>query len=257
MPRLSAGWAAAISVWRPRRIPLRNSALAFYGLLTLLTVLLTIGPPLGIWPLVYWMPGLSFIRVPSRFTILGMLGLALMAACGFERLSARLQPDRRRIAAVAVGALLVVEYLAIPLEVSPYRVEIPAVDRWLATQPGVFAIAEVPLPDPADAGAFERRQTAFMMHASAHWQKTVHGYSGFRAPIHEQLFRLLREFPSDEGLRRLSQLGVSRIVVHTDLYEPGEWPAVESRIARFPGRLRLEHTEGAGRVYSLHPPGRQ
>ena len=129
---------------------------------------------------------------------------------------------------------------------NPYRVEIPPIDRWLATQPGSFAIAEVPLPDPADAGAFERRQTAFMMHASAHWQKTVHGYSGFRAPLHEELFLLLRRFPSEDGLRRLSELGVSRIVVHTDLYEAGEWPEVEARIARFPGWLRLEHVEGAG-----------
>jgi hypothetical protein len=41
------------------------------------------GPPLGIWPLVYWLPGLNFIRVPSRFTILALLGLAVLAAFGF------------------------------------------------------------------------------------------------------------------------------------------------------------------------------
>jgi hypothetical protein len=149
------------------------------------------------------------------------------------------------------------ESLAIPLEVNPYRVEIPPIDQWLAAQPGSFAIAEVPVPDPVNPGEFERRQTAYMMHASAHWQKTVHGYSGFRAPLHERLFQDLRAFPSDEGLRRLTDIGVSRVVVHTDLYEPGEWAAVETRIGRFPDRLRLEHIEGDGRVYSLWPPAPQ
>jgi hypothetical protein len=256
-PRLSAAWEAVVSVWRPRRIALRDSALAFYGLLTFLTVLLTVGPPLGIWPLVYWMPGFSFIRVPSRFTILGMLGLAVLAGIGFDRVRERLQPGRRRIAAIVVCVLFMGEFLAIPLEVNPYRVEIPQIDRWLAAQPGSFAIAEVPLPDPVNPGEFERRQTAYMMHASAHWQKTVHGYSGFRATLHERLFQSLREFPSDEGLRRLTGLGVSRVVVHTDLYEPGDWAAVEARIGRFPDLLRLEHVEGAGRVYSLRPPAPQ
>jgi hypothetical protein len=252
-PRLSAAWAAVVSVWRPWRIALRDSALAFYGLLALLTILLTVSPPLGIWPLVYSMPGFSFIRVPSRFTILGMLGLAVLAGIGFDRVRERLQPGRRPVAAIVVCSLLMAEFLAIPLEVNPYRVEIPPIDRWLAGQPGSFAIAEVPLPDPVNPGEFERRQTAYMMHASAHWQKTVHGYSGFRATLHERLFQNLREFPSDEGLRRLTGLGVSRVVVHTDLYEPGDWAAVEARIGRFPDRLRLEHIEGAGRVYSLRP----
>jgi hypothetical protein len=245
------------ATWRRWRAALRPSASGFYLLLTILAILLSIGPPLGLWPLVYWMPGFSFIRVPSRFTILGMLGLAVLAGIGFDRLRARLRPEQRLAASIMVGVLLVAEFLAIPLEVNPYRVEIPMIDRWLASQHGPFAIAEIPLPDPANQGDFERRQTAYMMHATAHWQKTVHGYSGFRAPVHELIFQNLREFPTDEGLRRLTLLGVSRIVVHTDLYEPGKWPAVEARIGRFGDWLRLEHVEGAGRVYSLHLPAPQ
>jgi len=255
--RIRRRLAAGLAAWRQWQAALRPSALGFYLLLTILAILLSIGPPLGLWPLVYWMPGFSFIRVPSRFTILGMLGLAVLAGIGFDRLRARLRRSHRRAAAVAVCVLLVAEFLAIPLDVNPYRVDIPPIDRWLATQPGPFAIAEIPLPDPANTGEFERRQTAYMMHATAHWQKTVHGYSGFRAPVHELIFQNLRAFPTDEGLRRLTLLGVSRIVVHTDLYEPGEWASVEARIGRFGDWLRLEHVEGTGRVYSLHPPAPQ
>jgi hypothetical protein len=115
-------------------------------------------------------------------------------------------------------------------------------------------IAEVPLPDPMNAGAFERRQTQYMLHSMAHWQKTVHGYSGWRAPLHEQLYLEMRNFPDEASLRSLAGLGVTYIVVHTELYPPGEWPQVEARLGFWEDWLRLEHTGGTGRVYSLTNP---
>ena len=194
--------------------------------MTLLSLWLSAGPPIGLWPLVYWLPGLNFIRTPSRFMLLAMLGLAVLAGIGFERLSARV--SRSRLLAMAVGALLVVEFAAFPLGVEPYRVEIPAVDRWLAAQPTPFVVAEVPLPDSRDVNRRELRQTLFMLHAMAHWQKTVHGYSGLRPPLHDALYRSLLRFPDEESLASLERLGVTYVVVHTDLYETGEWPAVEA-----------------------------
>ena len=107
----------------------------FYGLLTLASVWLSIGPPLGLWPLVYWLPGMSFIRVPSRFTILAVLGLAIVAGAGFDRLSARLRRAERRLFAAIVGFLLIAEFAAIPFTVAPYRVDVPLVERWLASRP--------------------------------------------------------------------------------------------------------------------------
>src|SRR5262245_26112138 len=59
-------------------------AVLFYALLTLFSVWLTLGPPVGLWPLVYWLPGLNFIRVPSRFMLLAILGLAVLAGFGVE-----------------------------------------------------------------------------------------------------------------------------------------------------------------------------
>jgi hypothetical protein len=44
------------------------------------------------------------------------------------------------------------------------------------------------------------------------------------------------------------------VVVHTDLYAPEELAQVEHRLAEWSSRLRLEHVEGAGRVYSLPRP---
>jgi len=96
-----------------------------------------------------------------------------------------------------------------------------------------------------------------MLHSMGHWQRTVHGYSGIRAPLHDRLYALLRNFPDDASLGALARLDVRRIVVHTDLYPPGEWEQVSARIGRYGNRLQLEHVAGAGRVCSLGPPAAQ
>src|SRR5262245_35595397 len=62
----------------------RQRVVFFYALLTFGSVWLTLGPPIGLWPFVYWLPGLNFIRVPSRFMLLAILGLAVLAGFGVE-----------------------------------------------------------------------------------------------------------------------------------------------------------------------------
>ena len=219
-------------------------------LLTLVAVWLSVGPPVSIWPLVYWLPGFNLIRVPSRFMLLAVLGLAVLAGFGFDELARARGTASRAIMAALLGALLVAEFAAMPFETTPYVVDPPVIDRWLATRPAPFAVAEVPLPNPADVNAWERRETAFMLHATAHWQKTVHGYSGFRPTLHERLFAALRTFPDEASIRGLTDISVTYVVVHTDLYAPDEWKRIEAEIANVPA-LKLEHVEGAGRVYSL------
>ena len=49
----------------------------------------------------------------------------------------------------------------------------------------------------------------------------------------------------------LKQVGVTHIVVHTDLYPPGEWARVERRIEAFQGALELRYADAVGRVYAL------
>ena len=64
----------------------------------------------------------------------------------------------------------------------------------------------------------------------------------------------MQAFPDETSVASLSDLGVTYIVVHTDSYPPGEWGRVEERLRELSLRLRLEHVEGAGRVYSLLRP---
>ena len=231
----------------------RHDSRTFYALLTILGFWLSVGPPLGLWPLVYWLPGLNFIRVPSRFTLISVLGLAVLSGIGFEWLTRRLTMSERRVWAMVVGLLLTAEFAVLPWGTTKRRIDIPAVDRWLDTQPKPFAIAEVPLAPFGGGDAWERRQTEYMLHATAHWQKTVHGYSGLRPPLHAELYQRMRTFPDSRSLDALRSLHVDYVVVHSDLYPQGEWPIVEARIEAYRDSLRLEHADGAGRVYSLRP----
>jgi len=236
---------AAIGLIAGMRRPLRTSAAVFYGLITVLSYLLSAGPPLGLWPLVYWLPGFNFLRVPSRFILLAVLGLAILSGIAFERLTATASTKARRIAGAIIGLLFAIECSMIPLQLDTYRVNIPEADRWLATQPKPFVVAEMPVYPS------ERYQTAYMLHSMAHWQKTVHGYSGMRPALHEVLFREMRRFPDEASIAHLLQLGVSYIVVHPDMYPPDDWKVVEARLAQPDRRLLLKYSGPGGRVYAL------
>jgi len=240
-------WRTRTRAWREMR---RRDPRVFYALLAILALWLSASPPIGLWPAVYWLPGFNFIRVASRFTLLGILCLAVLAGFGFDRLAVRLTARRREMVSVALCVLLVAEFADIPLGTSPYRVQAPAADLWLDRQPKPFSVAEVPVPT-AHEGGEERRQTAFMLHSMAHWQKTVHGYSGLRPALHYELFRQLRLFPDGTSLARLTALGVDYVVVHIDLYPPGEWPVIEERLQQFDKAMKLVYSDETARVYAI------
>jgi hypothetical protein len=182
-----------------------------------------------------------------------MLGLAILAGAGTQALVAR-RPRRAFALTAVVCLVLTAEFAAFPMAVVPMHVSPPPADRWLASADGVVAIAEVPIADPTNAGAFERRQTEYMLHSTAHWRKTVHGYSGIRPPGNEQLYLELRNFPDERSLAALARFGVSHVVVHPELYPPGEWNAVRKRIVNTGARLRLKFSSGQDRVYELVAP---
>jgi hypothetical protein len=239
-------WARAVRNALARR-PYPNAVTGFYLLLTIASLLMAVGPPISLWPVVYWLPGFNFIRGPSRFTILTVLGLGVLAGLGYERLFATRGARARSIGAILIGTAMLVELAPLPLGVVAYDLSIPPADQWLALQPKPFVVAEVPVGG-------ERLQTAFMLHSMAHWQKTVSGYSGIRPALHDELYAKMRTFPDEESVRRLQELGVTYVVVHSDLYPAGQWPAVEDRLRSFEPRLRLQHSARGGYVYALSAP---
>jgi hypothetical protein len=229
----------------------RRDPATFYFVLAVLCAWLLVSPPssfwrFGLWPFVYQLPGFSFIRMSTRFIVLLLLAIAVLAALGVESLTARMTPRNRLIAASIVMAVLIAEFAAVPLTVVPYRFDPPMVDQWVARQPKPFVVAELPLFEPD-----QRFHTAYMLHSTLHWQKTVHGYSGWLPAAHRALYDELRNFPDARSLEHLEQIGVTYVIVHNEWFPPAQWERFEKRLHGFDGRLKLEYMDPAGRVYSL------
>ena len=228
----------------------RRDPAPLYLLVTVICIGLSLGPPYSLWPYVYSWPGFNFIGAPLRFMVLGALGVAVLAAIGFDRLTSRLSLDRRRAAAFVAAALMLIEFVGVPVFAVPFAITFPPADTWLAQQPKPFVVAEVPV----DYG-YERHQTVYMMHSMAHWQRTVAGYGGMRPAFHKDLDRLLQVFPNEASVRRLVEIGVTYVVVHIDLYDSAVWPEVDARLRSYDGTwLKLEYSDPAGRVYSIRQP---
>ena len=240
--------AIAVVHW-PGGRPLRQNNVAFYLLLATVSTLMFIGWPFELWRYVHWLPGLSFIRMPSRFIILTMLALAVLAGHGVDRLTARMPKKIATLAAGMMVAFVLGEYSAYPFTGVPFAIDTPAIHRWLDTQPKPFVIAEVPAPSPGNLGALERHQTKSMFHATAHWQKTIHGYSSLRRPLHDRLYLELTAFPDATSIASLREVGVTYVVVHTSDYGD-RWPTIGEQIAKTPA-LRLQRVEGSDRVYTI------
>jgi hypothetical protein len=228
----------------------RRGVLPFYVALTAVSLWLALGPSFGLYRVVYNWPGFSFIRVPSRFTLVTVLGVAILAAAGFDWLTARLTSRARSCWAAGASAALVAELFAAPLMVAPRVFSLPAADRWLATQPSPLVVAEFPL-GPENEGTGNLRHSEFMVHSMAHWQKTIHGYSGITPRLHDTLFKQLTAFPDVRTLDDLESLGVTFVVFHKSFYRPDAWSAMQARIGKFPDDLRLVFEDREACVYRL------
>lgn len=249
---------AAASLWPNRRaqnVVDRGLDVRWtYVLVGVATIALAAGPPYGIWRWLYWLPGLNFVRVPSRFLMLGMLALGVLAGYGFDRLSARLPSRRRTAAALMTAGLLLGEFAFAPLTGTEYHVDRPAVDRWLDTRPKPFAVVDVPLPDSANFVVRDRAASRFMLDSMAHWQPIIEGYSGITPPDYGELYWPLTRFPDEASVALLRRLGVRYAVVHLDRIPIADRSGFDAALRSWASYLTLEYDDGVGRVYEIHDP---
>lgn len=234
----------------------RHHPVLFYAGLALVSFWFTLGPPFGLWQWTYWMPIFSFLRVPSRFVLLEVLALAILSSFGVQWLSQRVRPSRAGAVVVGAGLLLVMEFAPWGLATSAFQIDVTSADRWLAGRPRPFVVAELPVPVTRDEVTRARRNTLFMQHSTAHWEKIVHGYSGVEPQHYTRLQDLLARFPDEESLNALVDLGVTYVVMHPYLYEYDETDLeeVDARFERYRDWLRVEYLSREGRVYSLRRP---
>lgn len=169
----------------------------FFGWMTLGAQLRWLGQP---WPipgpfeLISRLPFFSGNRYPSRYSVMLMLSVAVLAGAGvlalLERIeqrkgrkeiesardwksSRRLQPRNRSTAqalTIALLALFLLEHLAIPLPLSDFRV--PPIYTQLAAEPADFTVLELPTGWRNGARVLGKSDILIMMQQ---WYQTTHG----------------------------------------------------------------------------------
>ena len=133
------------------------------------------------YSLVADLPGFRSIRAFGRFTVVPLLGLALLAGAGFDRVSRGWRTAVRRSAAAALGAAMLLEYkAAVPMAERVDRPENVAVNRTLSRLPP-GPVLELPMGDPRQVG-WAYVEAPRMVLSTVDWNPRVNGYSGY-APL--------------------------------------------------------------------------
>ena len=154
----------------------RRSPLAFYLLGAGAMFLMALGPNAKAFgaTVLYkapysWLmqlPGGDSMRVPARFAELMILCLSIAGALAWTRL---VTPGRRGLTALIAAAVLCEGWMILPIAAVPPSLELPAMASGTT-------ILELPMTMEYPA------QTRALLHAIAHSQRIVNGFSGYEPP---------------------------------------------------------------------------
>ena len=273
---LNSGWllvpmltlaAVALLTWRPARTA-APWVVPFFAACALLAFWLSLGPtprwrgePLGM-PGLYgllldYVPGFSGLRVASRFAMVLMLALSVLAGMAVAAVAV----SRRRLAAaiaVAAMAIQVGLFMSFPLTrdtpmgVGPLQPVPPSLDpsgpvapiyqRVRAATDPTAVIVELPFGEPA----YELR---YMYAGLAHQRRLLNGYSGVFPPSYRARIVPLRA-PWNNAVGAWQALSpATHAVVHGDAWEPAQADAVVRWLAD--GGARLLASVGSDSLWQL------
>lgn len=193
-------------------------------------------------------PPFSFLQSWARMGFFLQLAVSLLAAQGCTYLLELIprHAARNAVALIVIG-LATLDSMAVPFGMAPV---VPRpVDRWLAAQPGKFAVMEYPIPEHAYSGPamYSTRYTGHQI---------IMGYAS--NPPNAPYFPTLSTFPSPQALDLLQQWETKFVLVDEKLYQGGSefwalwqtWQSLEPAI-RESGRLKEVTTLEGVHVYQL------
>jgi hypothetical protein len=235
---VGAGWRTGEARWA--------AALTFAGFMLSLGPVIEMGGLTlpGPFLLLRWLPGGALLRTPSRLGVLTLLGLALLAALGWARLTTGKRSGAGALALAAGALWMTLETWPVDLAglVRPFP-RPPASAEWLRTaEPGV--VLELPWDSPGDSALY-------MYWSTRHWQRMVNGFGSFDPPGSIGAGLLGNRWPSAYSAARMRKSGIRYVVVHMDRVRA----AHKARIlaAELPEGVRLAADFVTDRVYVLDP----
>jgi hypothetical protein len=168
------------------------------------------------------------LRAPSRASILFLLCLGVLASRAAAALLPRISPRARTAAAVAVTALILIDYWSAPMRLIWYPRRAALYEMLAALPPG--QVLELPLPELDTLPFHDGR---YLYTSTFHWKTLVNGYSGYYPKSYLDRIIRLRTIPSPSALRQLRADGVRWVIVHEDRYlESGEGGRVVEALVR-------------------------
>jgi hypothetical protein len=185
--------------------------------------------------LVAVVPGFSGLRVPARLAVVVTLALAVLAACGFAWLTARLRQGWRRTATLCAATVLFAEGYPGGIDVRAFPPPDMAAERpayeWLRAQADGPAL-ELPVGDVQLA-------SRHLFSTLVHRHRIVNGYSGYGSllqnlvggPPFLELTRL------EDALEMARALRLRWIIVHPQLFPDSAFG--EALVAALRGSTRV------------------
>jgi hypothetical protein len=261
----------------------------FYAIVTLVSIVLSLGPSLQPWyassnydpaaiqrvmPLPYlflheWVPGFQSMRVVTRIGIVTALGLAVLAGIGalflLRYLTARTSGNtlaRRLVPVVAalLALLPVAESWSAPISMQPVgtRDAVPQVYKWLAEQPHTV-ILEYPMTHYKRGDPSVEMANLYQYYSVYHWHNTINGSTTIRPFAYSALvLETERCFPCPRSLGALRALGVEYVVAHLENLSGPQREEFQWRSTAPEGKVlpdfKLVQDFGSDRVYRLTGP---
>jgi hypothetical protein len=204
----------------------------FYGSVAVIAFWLSFGPNAGLYAWLYRaLPVLTWLRAPSRFGLIVVLALAVLAGFGVAALLSR---SRR----VALASALLVLLTMGDLFVAPlFMVDAGPV------APAYESLRESPYGPVAEFPFFAQRiefprHSEYMLNSTAHWRPLVNGYSDHIPTEFRAMAAPLNSFPSRESFVILKQLRARYVVFHWNFYHHRTAAEVKARLGEYSDYLR-------------------
>ncbi len=180
------------------------------------------------YALLHFVPVLNWVRVPGRFSIMGALALAVLAAIALARLAER--KHLTWLAPLLALSLVLVEFL--PPPAITFDTLIPDPYLAIAADPSPGAVLEIPIEWRTGLGGVgdPRSDTIYLYYATAHRRPVVSGMvarypqrkveSLFGVPLYRQVLALQGEMgfedPPQFSWHDLNRLGIRFVVLHRE-----------------------------------------
>jgi hypothetical protein len=186
-----------------------------------------------------YLPFFSKMRVMMRFGLFTLIFFSLTAGLGAHVLIRSASRIFKRWVGIGLLVLIFIDFYPGVLTGFAPTIARP-VDQWLAAQPDIGAVAQFPF-------SLESEQSQ-VYYTSIYNKPFLGGYFNANQPEqYTRIFPVMKNFPSEESITLLKNLGVSYVVV--DALQYGDFSSVDQQIQDL--GLRTLYTSATDFVYGL------